>query len=186
MHTQGDLRPGNPYVFRMYPMMLYKAHECRLSNNKMLSAIEEPRRVLFTSGPAGDDAWMQAREEAQSFNSKCQRIVNDADEEARARSEGWAVGHEEAMKVHLAVEREVALVAGQRNIADAGMSERALAERDAFEAANFGHQGEIKEQRTVKNYDNPGRSNVAKKEHPKTRDARLRREAKEAAAQAGN
>jgi hypothetical protein len=66
------------------------------------------------------------------------------------------------MQVVLDRERSIALVAGQRNIADANMSEKALAERDAFEADNYGHQGEIVAKPTVKRYDNPGRSNVAK------------------------
>src|SRR4051812_47198882 len=67
--------PGNPYEFRPYPKMLYRAQSTRAGQKACF---------LPTPSPFGfekADAYQIALLEKETFDKSCQRIVKSADEE---------------------------------------------------------------------------------------------------------
>lgn len=81
--TPRGTQPGNPYVYRPYPRMLYKARTQRNGQPACLSAAPDPY--------AFDRADLYEREvlAVDSFNRSCQRIVTDEGQERIAKGQGW-------------------------------------------------------------------------------------------------
>lgn len=136
------LKPGNPWVFRQFPMMLYRADRIP-GSGKWATSMSAPRFFGFRD----ENEWQRALEMAEVFNRGCQRIVHNEAElkEAMEDGTGWRPTHAEAMEFRNKLEDMVAEAAANRAYNDKNMSEKAKAEAAAFEAANFGHQAEIPE-----------------------------------------
>lgn len=137
--TGGTLKPGNPYVFRPYPMMLFKAFDG--PNGKLQCMAAPPDRQEYID----PQELFRHEESARRFTEKCQRIVKDEREMSAAMEDGWRQSPEEAMEVGLARQRAIANAAAHRNYEDRNMSEAAKAEIAEAEQNADGHLGEIKE-----------------------------------------
>ncbi len=84
-----------------------------------------------------------------------EETVGDADEEARLVDSGFRCGHDKAIEACEAREREIATLAANRAYQERGMSDKARAEAEAFEAETYGHVPEIPEAPVVRR--GPGR-----------------------------
>lgn len=135
--TLGDLKPGNPYVYRPYPRMLYKAH--KRDNGKYEVALPVSGRHLFLN----DGDWQRHMDDVLRFNSECQKTVETEREHQKAREDGWMDSMTEALDFHKKLDDMVAKAAAERNYQDRNMSDGAKAEAAQFESEQFGHVAEI-------------------------------------------
>lgn len=136
--TLGDLKPGNPYVYRPFPRMMYQAQQA--PNGKWAMSLPQPSRFGFHD----DAAWGHACRAADAFVDGCRRIVDTADEHAKALADGWRDTAAEALAWRDGLDHDIATAAAERNYADRNMGHKALAESAAEEAETFGHVPEIK------------------------------------------
>ena len=137
--------PGNPYRFRAFPAMLYRARQIppgMPGAGKWATGLERPSRHWFPS----PEAWDRACQEIDSFARSTQITVNDEAEYKRARAEGWCDSAPEAEQAALAAQQELSTLAAHRAYEDRNMSEGAKAEAAAAEAEHFGHRPAIPEQ----------------------------------------
>lgn len=114
--------PGNPYVKREFPKMLYRAQDW---NGKVACMAAPPNPVDY----ADPREYERQAEKAMQFTKACQRIVQDEDELQRAFEDNWRYSPEEACEVGEARQRDVANEAAARNYEDRNMSPAALAEK---------------------------------------------------------
>jgi hypothetical protein len=138
LKTLGGLKPGNPYVYRPYPAMLYKADHLP-GSGKWATAMAPPRNFGFQSS----DDWDRACQEAAQFTKNCQLIVNDATAHKKAREEGWRDTPDEAMEFRAKLDKIIGDAAAERNWEDRRMTDKAKAESDQIQADTFGHMPEI-------------------------------------------
>jgi hypothetical protein len=136
MTPDGDFKPGNPYVFRPYPKMLFKATK-NPKTNKMSVGEVQPAPWLYTN--------MQDLERdtnfVEGFNRQCQKIVQNEDEHLKAKGQGWCdlqedalaqaereyeAMAEEAARVHYQVARMGELAKREFNEADRATSKHIL------------------------------------------------------------
>jgi hypothetical protein len=134
--------PGNPYVYRPFPKMVYRA---QIWQGKPLCMATPPDPMAFPN-PAD---MQRVEEAARRFNENCQRIVMDEHELQVALEGGYREDPNEAVKYLEARQRAEANAAAERNYEDRLMSERARAEakaevRRAFEEEGR-HAGEVPE-----------------------------------------
>lgn len=123
-------RPGNPYTYREYPKMLYKAHAV---NGKYRCLEPAPDVASFDTM----DKYQRAINQWETFQKSCQRIVKDASEEAIANGQGWALSAQAALDVAERAERAVEDAAAEAAYAVRGMSAKAQAEyKDADESTD--------------------------------------------------
>lgn len=134
--------PGNPYVYRPFPKMLYRAE---LWQGKPLCMAADPNPVDFSN----PNELNRVQEQARQFTEKCQRIVNDEREYQKAMENGWREHPSEAVEYLQGRLRSEANAAAERNYADRNMSDSAKVESKVSEAAIFDeegrHAGEIPE-----------------------------------------
>src|SRR6185437_10122022 len=86
--------PGNPYVYRPYPKMLYKAQP--QVNGQVACLLPAPHPYGFEK----PEQYNQAMLAVESFNRSCTRIVRDESEEAIAKGQGWANDPRAALERH--------------------------------------------------------------------------------------
>ena len=140
--TLGGLRPGNPYVYRPFPKMLYKARQIPPGMDgagKHATSLSAPAFFGFRD----QNEWQRACEGAYNFTKSCQMEVKDEREYDNMVKDGWRDGPQEAMAYAEALQNAVSNAAAERAHADRNMGEKAKAESAAFEEENFGHQPEI-------------------------------------------
>lgn len=125
----GDHAPGNPYTFRAYPTMLYRAE---LVNGKATVIEQEPEYSLIYPN---DEAYQRACLAVQAANKRRQKIVSDEAQERIAKGQGWANSPQEALEVCEAQQIAIAQAAAEANHAAQRMSDQAQRElREANEA----------------------------------------------------
>lgn len=115
---------GNPYVYRPYPKMLYKAGHFK---GKVVCLAAEPDSSEYRD--ARD--YQVAESQAKKFNDACMLIVNNDIEHSRAMERGYRESPQEAVDHVLAMDRGVANSAAERNWQDRNMSELAKREIEA-------------------------------------------------------
>lgn len=155
--TLGGLTPGNPYVYRPYPAMLYKAEQIP-TNGKWATSMAPPPNFGFNTS----EDWDRACQQAAHFTRGCQLIVNDATEHKRMREEGWRDTPQEAMEFLEKLEKAVGDAAAERNWQDRNMGEKAREESDQIQADTFGHVPSIPEQPIKRRGRKPGSKNKPK------------------------
>lgn len=129
--TVGDnVQPGNPYVYRPFPLMLYRAY--RRPNGKVECMTAEPSSYGYSGR---DNEYAQACLAAEQFNASCWHIVKDEDEKLKAMGQGWVETPQEAIQRVLDDEREVATQAANAAFHAQRMSEQAQKEYAAAEDA---------------------------------------------------
>lgn len=129
--------PGNPYTYRPFPKMLYRADRY---NGQIVCMGAPPDPSEFKDPREAE----RAEEHARRFTEKCQLIVRDEAELSRAMESGWRETPQEAVEHVLARDRVVAQETAERQYQDRNMSERARREADLVVAESGGeHQPEI-------------------------------------------
>ena len=123
--TMGTNGPGNRYVYRPYPKMLYKAHKYN-GTPACMAAPPDPYEKW-----RDHTELIRAQEAAQRFNESCQMIVRSKEEHERYEREGWRESPQEALDYIHALDKAVSTAAAHRAYEDRNVSERAKAELKA-------------------------------------------------------
>lgn len=127
-HTQysidadGNSDPGNPYRFRQYPRMLYRARQWK--NGQMLLFAPPPSRYDYPT----DQHWDLALQEVEVFNTSCQRTVMNESEELIAKGQGWCTSQQDALEQAKAEAWDIAQHAAEAAYQAERMSEKARLE----------------------------------------------------------
>lgn len=138
-HYTFGTQPGNPYVYRPYPKMLYRAEHF---NGKIACMAAPPDSYDFPD----TRSYERADEAARRFTERCQKIVRDEREMQRAMEAGWRESPSEAVAYLEAKDEGRATATAERIYDDRRMSPKALAEADAVtEAVGGEHVPEIPE-----------------------------------------
>lgn len=120
-------RPGNPYTYRPYPKMLYRAE---LVNGRAMCMMPQADPYNHPD----PRAYERAEEHGRRFTERCQRVVKDDTEHSRAAEDGWRETPQEAVEYLEARETARANAAAERNYADRNMSD--LAKREILAEQN--------------------------------------------------
>jgi hypothetical protein len=113
--------PGNPYVYRPFPKMVYRAEEWK-GKVACLAAPPDPSEF---ANPA---EFQRTEEQARKFTDRCCRVVQNETEYLTARADGWRENPADAMTAGLERQRSVGTAAAERNYDDRNMGE--LAKRE--------------------------------------------------------
>lgn len=113
--------PGNPYRFRPFPRMLYRAEHW---NGKVACMAAPPDSMEFRDAREHE----RAEEGARRFTERCQRIVNDESEQSRAMEDGWRESPQEAVEHLLQRDKDRSDATAVRNFEDRNMGEPAKRE----------------------------------------------------------
>lgn len=132
--------PGNPYTYRPYPKMLYRAEHYK---GKAVCMATEPNARDFYD----DNEFSRAAEDARRFTERCQMIVGNDSERSKAFENGWRESPAEAVAYLLERDGKHATEAAHRAHDDRNMGELAKRELAAVEAQTDGHLAEVPEQR---------------------------------------
>jgi len=120
-HPFGGFPAGNPYTYKPFPKMVYKAFRY----NGAPACMAAPPDPFDYPNPAQCERVQAAVEQ---FNRKCQLIVNDEKEYQKARENGWCEGPAEALEWLKERDRTISLLDTHREYEDRNMSEAAKAE----------------------------------------------------------
>ena len=115
---------GNPYVYREYPRMLYKAVE---RNGRVTCLEPTPSPYTYATAQEYDRAVMLNEHQ----NRECTCTVHSAREHAAKTSSGWRDTPTEALKHYESIQQEMARVAAEVAYDVQRMSEKARAEHKA-------------------------------------------------------
>jgi hypothetical protein len=126
--------PGNPYAYRPFPKMVYKAD---LYQGKVVCLAPPPNPAEF-SNPSD---CQRAEEHALRFTQKCQLIVRDERELQVAFESGYRESPAEAVECLQGRVRREADAAAERNWQDRNMGEKAKEEAKAEVARAFTEEG---------------------------------------------
>jgi len=121
--TPRGTQPGNPYVYRAFPKMLYRAQVYgRTGQPSCLVAAPDP--YMFDR----NDIYEREVLAVETFNKSCQRIVHDESEERIAKGQGWAEGPTEALQVFERQQQDIGRAAAEAAFHAKRMSEQAQRE----------------------------------------------------------
>lgn len=127
--------PGNPYQYRPYPKMLYRAELWQGKPCCMSAPVDE----LDYPNPG---ELQQVKAAAARFTERCQMIVRDESERAKAMESGWREHPDEAVAYLRQRQLDQGTAAAERLHADRLMSEKAQAEAAEAARQHFDEQGE--------------------------------------------
>lgn len=131
--------PGNPYQFREFPMMVYRAQKV---NGVPMVTLPDPRRYDFPTR----DEYKNAFDRQANFGRENQKIVKSPEELSRAMEEGWRPTPGEAIQLVHDRDGEVSRATAEREYHDRNLSEVAQREiRAAKNAVGNEHLPEIPE-----------------------------------------
>lgn len=137
-YTAGS-QPGNPYRYRPFPKMVYRA--MRYPGTGQIRCMAAPPDPWAFDDPRKAE---HAIEAAARFTEQCQLIVRDEQEYSRAMESGYRDSAAEAVAHVEAREDRIARETAERNYQDRNMSEGAKREiAEVMEAAGGEHQPEI-------------------------------------------
>lgn len=123
--------PGNPYVKREFPKMLYRAEEV---NGKIVCYAPPPDSANFTDAQELE----RAEEKTRKFNGQCTFIVNSEEEMSQKMESGWRESIAEACAYLDERLRERGRQEAHREFEDRNMSPQAKAEVKAVREARGG------------------------------------------------
>lgn len=126
MATKG---PGNPYKFRPFPTMLYRASQRADGRVVCLEGMPHPHD--FETMEAHD----RACQAVTTQNERCQLVVNDESERAKAFEAGWRESPVVALEFAQSRQDKLFEAAAHRAHEDRNMSDLAKAESTAAEEA---------------------------------------------------
>jgi hypothetical protein len=137
LDEDGNMRPGNPYVFRPYPRMLYKAQ--RQPNGQPACLMPQPDSFAFEKM----DQYERAILQVETFNKACQTIVPSEEAERVAQGQGWSLTPQAALERYEQEQQAHAQAAAEAAHAAQRMSEKARAELAAADAATHEHVTDV-------------------------------------------
>ena len=126
--------PGNPYTYRPFPKMVYRAE---VWQGKPVCMAAPPDPMAF---PNPND-FHRAEESSRRFSERCQRIVKDESEYQIAMENGFRESPGEAVEYLEARQRAESNAAAERNYADRNMSEKAKVEATEEVKRIFSEEG---------------------------------------------
>lgn len=132
MTPEGHSQPGNRYVFRPYPRMLYKAY---LRNGKAVCMEGPPHPYAFRSPGELEMAILQN----DSFNRSCYMVVGNDAEYDKERGRGWRDDPNDAIAFLEALEQDIGNAAAEAAAASKHMTATAQREHAAAEASTHAH-----------------------------------------------
>jgi hypothetical protein len=135
--TGETLPAGNPYVFRPYPKMLYKAHPFRTGKTLCFAPAVSP------FGWTDPNQYQQALIEADAFNKSCQRIVGSESDHAIAKGQGWCETPDLALAFHEQQQDAIGQAAAEAAYSVQRMGEKARGEFDAASDATDVHVTDV-------------------------------------------
>lgn len=132
MTPAGNSAPGNKYVFRPYPRMVYKAY---LRQGKAICMEGPPHPYAFRSPGELELAILQN----ESFNRSCYMVVGNEAEYEKERGRGWRDDPLEAIAYLEALEQDMGNAAAEAAAAATRMTATAQREHAAAEASTHAH-----------------------------------------------
>lgn len=137
-YTEG-VSPGNPYRYKPYPKMLYRAERV---NGSPVCMAAEPDPIDFRDPRELD----RAQAAAMRFTQKCQLIVNDEREHQKAMEGGWRETPDDAVAFLIERDQKFSKEDAHRAWDDRHMSDAAKREiREAKDAVGGDPTPEIPE-----------------------------------------
>jgi len=136
-----ESKPGNPYQYREFPKMLYRA--LKRSNGQAGCQLSPPPLALF-SGPSATDEWQRAMLEVETFNASTRKIVPDEAQERLAIGQGWCLSQQAALDQFEANERALGNAAAEAAHAVKRMSPAAQEEYAAAEQLTDAHVTDVR------------------------------------------
>lgn len=130
--------PGNPYVFRAFPKMLYKAQRSRAG--QLVCFLPTPSPFGYDKA----DQYQMALHEKETFDKACQRIVKDEGEELLARGQGWCETIPAALEQAEREQRAIADAAAEAAHAALRMTDKAKRELADADASTHEHVTDVK------------------------------------------
>lgn len=127
-HPTGGFPAGNPYTYRAYPKMLYRAERW----NGAPACMAAPPDPYAFSNPG---EFARVEQQARMFTERCQMIVRDEREKQKAMESGWREDPAEAVAYLIARDKGIATLDAHREYEDRNMSEAAKAEVAEAKAA---------------------------------------------------
>jgi len=113
--------PGNPYRYKPFPKMLYRAENYK-GKACCMAAPPDPHDF------ADPREYERADEGARRYSEKCQKIVGNEQEMSRAMEDGWRESPDAAVTYLLGKDKAKSTDTAHRNYEDRGMSDAAKAE----------------------------------------------------------
>lgn len=135
--TPPGTAPGNPYTYRAFPKMVYKAH--KRPNGKYACMVPQPQTWDFQK----TEDYQRAILEKDAFDTSCQRIVRDEAEYLVAKGQGWADDPQGALTLAEQHEQAIANASAEAIYAAQRMSEQARAEFAQAEAETSEHVTDV-------------------------------------------
>ena len=136
--TPAGTRPGNPYVYRPFPKMLYRAE--RASNGQTTCVLPSPSPWDY---PNPEELARQQLHQ-EGWNKQHQRIVNSESEMLIAKGQGWAESPSDALELYeqrqIAISDEAGRVAYQAK----RMSDKAQRELKQADESTDAHVLDVK------------------------------------------
>jgi len=136
-----ESKPGNPYQFREFPKMLYRAS--RRPNGQAACQLAPPPLNLF-SGASAVDEWQREMLAVEAFNVANRKIVNDEAAERIAIGQGWCDSQTKAIDQYEQEQLAIGNAAAEAAAAVKRMSPSAQAEYAAAEEQTIEHVTDIK------------------------------------------
>ncbi len=134
-------RPGNPYVYRPYPKMLYKAQKTRGGQWRCMD--QQPHPYDYEKQEVFERAMLLY----ESFNRSCQMTVNDESEHRIAMGQGWAETPQGAIERCEQEQQAIGNASAEALAAARGMSSQARNELAAAERTTSQHVVDLKPKR---------------------------------------
>ena len=126
-------RPGNPYQYRPYPKMVYRA--VQKPNGKVVCMEGPPPMHWFKDATEYQQAVLQA----DALEKQCFTTVHDEGEWLKAKGQGWCESPQAAIDQFEREQQVIANAAAEANHAAQRMSPKAQAERKRREDATHEH-----------------------------------------------
>lgn len=131
-------RPGNPYVFRAYPKMLYRAQ--RQPNGQVACMMDTPLSHNFLDAQSYERALLLK----ETFDRTCQKVVDSEGAERMAKGQGWCESPADAMAQYDREQEAIFTAAAEVAYAAQGMSDQAKAELKAADDQTHEHVVDVK------------------------------------------
>lgn len=128
-----EQEPGNPYVYRPFPKMVYHAQKNR--NGKVICCDVTPDATFYENMAQYERACL----DVESFNRRCTKIVQSESEYLIAKGQGWCDNPTAALEQFEREEQAVAQAASEAAFLAKRMSEKAQAEFAAAADATDQH-----------------------------------------------
>lgn len=147
-----ESKPGNPYQYREYPKMLYKAS--RRSNGQAACQLAAPPLNQF-GGPSAVDEWNREVLAVEAFNVANRKTVSDDQAERIAVGQGWSLSQQAAIAQYEQNQIDIGNAAAEVAASVAKMSAKAQVEYAAAEEQTIEHVTDVKPQRRHKKRGRP-------------------------------